>query len=70
MVYEIDDKNEEIIVVATGSHKIYGWVLSSQVFTPFFLAKSLSLIASIIFGFLNIPISSRSSSYSCLICII
>ncbi len=23
MVYEIDDENEEIIVVATGSHKIY-----------------------------------------------
>ncbi len=24
MVYEIDDKNEEIVVVAVGSHKIYG----------------------------------------------
>ena len=24
MVYEIDDKNKEIVVVAVGSHKIYG----------------------------------------------
>ena len=24
MIYEIDDKNKEIVVVAVGSHKIYG----------------------------------------------
>ena len=24
MVYEIDDENKEIVIVAVGSHKIYG----------------------------------------------
>ena len=49
MIYEIDENKKKIIVLAVGSHKIYNF--NFQGFTFFFLANSLSSIASIIESF-------------------